>query len=117
MRPKRDAFYPKNMELSVVHTSGLVEDDVWEFGKRTIGSAPGRTKIYGRADIPVQSLTEVSLRALRDDKPFIRHTSVIDWPLGSDGNDAKARWLQICVELSEDYRISLELPAVPIVNS
>ncbi len=102
------------MELSVVHSSGLTEDQVWDIGKQTIGSAPGRRKIYGRADIPVQSLTDVKLRALRDDQPFIRHTSVIDWPLGSDGNDAKALWLQICLELSEDYRIRLELPVVPV---
>lgn len=105
------------MELSVVHSSGLAEGDLWELGKRTLGNVPGSRKIYGRADIPVQSLTDVKLRALRDDKPFIRHTSVIDWPLGSDGNEAKALWLQICLELSEDHRIRLELPATPIVNT
>ena len=116
-RPARGAFDPSpHMELSVVHTSGLVEYEVWEIGKQTIGSAPGSRTIYGRADIPVQSLTDVRLRALRDDKPFIRHTSVIDWPLGSDGNDTKARWLQICLELSEDPCIKLELPPIPITN-
>jgi hypothetical protein len=114
----RGAFDPSpHMELSVVHSSGLTDGDVWELGKQAVGNTPGRRKIYGRADIPVQSLTEVKLRALRDDKPFIRHTSVIDWPLGSDGNQTKALWLQICLELSEDHRIRLELPAIPVTNS
>jgi hypothetical protein len=104
------------MELSVVHSSGLTENGVWELGQMTVGSAPGRRNIYGRADIPVESLADVNLRALRDDKPFVRHTSVIDWPLGSDGNDTKALWLQICLELSQDHRVRLELPQTPVVH-
>lgn len=105
------------MELSVVHSSGLTEIDLWELGERTKGSAPGRRNIYARADIPVQSFTDVKLRALRDDEPFIRHTSVIDWPLGSDGNEAKALWLQICLELSEDDRVKLEFPTALVTLS
>jgi hypothetical protein len=117
-RPKRGAFDPSpHMELSVVHSSGLTETEVWELGEQTKGSTPGRRNIYARADIPVQTLMDVKLRALRDDKPFIRHTSVIDWPLGSDGNEAKALWLQICLELSEDHRIRLEFPVAPAVHS
>ena len=73
-------------------------------------------KIYGRADVPVQSLLDVRLRALRDDKPFKRHTSVLDWPLGSDANETKELWKQICLELSEDLRISLALPVTPVVR-
>jgi hypothetical protein len=116
-RPKRGAFDPSpHMELSVVHSSGLTENGVWELGQMTVGSAPGRRNIYGRADIPVESLADVNLRALRDDKPFVRHTSVIDWPLGSDGNDTKALWLQICLELSQDHRVRLELPQTPVVH-
>ncbi len=116
-RPKRGVFDPSpHMELSVTHSTGLSENDIWELGKQTIGNAPGRSKIYARADIPVQSLTDVKLRALRDDKPFIRHTSVIDWPLRSDGNDTKALWLQICLELSEDHRVRLELSPTPVVQ-
>jgi hypothetical protein len=116
-RPKRGAFDPSPyMELSVVHSSGLSDNDVWRLGKQTVGNAPGRSKIHARADIPVQSLTDVKLRALRDDKPFRRHTSVIDWPIGVDGNDTKALWLQICLELSEDHRIRLELLPTPVVQ-
>jgi hypothetical protein len=105
------------MELSVVHSSGLADSELWQIGEQTKGSAQGRRNIYARADIPVTSLTDVKLRALRDDKPFVRHTSVIDWPLGSDGNETKALWLQICLELSEDHRIKLELPAIPAART
>jgi hypothetical protein len=104
------------MELSVVHSTGLTDEEVWAISEQTVGTGPGRSKIYGRADIPVRSIIEVRLRALRDDNPFERHTSVIDWPLGSDGNDAKAQWLQICLELSDDPRVSLLLPVVPITK-
>lgn len=116
-RPKPGAFNPSPyMELSVVHTSGLSDLDIWEIGRQTLGSEPGREKIYGRADIRVQSLVDVKLRALRDDKPFKRHTSVVDWPIGSDANETKERWKQITLELSEDLRISLMLPTTPVVR-
>jgi hypothetical protein len=118
LRPKPSAFDPSPyMELSTVHISGLSSDSVWAIGKQTLGNQPGRDKIHARADIPVESLIDVKLRALRDDRPFERHTSVIDWPIGSDGNEAKALWLEICLKLSEDARINLALPAEPIVGS
>lgn len=116
-RPKPGVFNPSPyIELSVVHSSGLSDQEVWELGKQTLGSEPGRDKICGRADVPVQSLLDVKLRALRDDNPFKRHTSILDWPLGFDANETKAFWKQICLELSEDIRVSLALPAAPIAN-
>lgn len=115
MRPKPGAFNPSPyMELSVVHTSGMSDSEIWGVGKQTLGIEPGRDKIYGRADVPVQSLADVNLRALRDDKPFNRHTSVIDWPIESDANETKERWKQITLELSEDPRIHLVRPTTPV---
>jgi hypothetical protein len=95
------------MELSTVHVSGLSSGEIWEIGKQTLGKEPGRRTIYCRADVPVLSLFDVKLRALRDDQPFPRHTAVIDWPLGSDPSETKAMWKQICLELSEDPRVAL----------
>jgi hypothetical protein len=116
-RPKPDVFDPSPyMELSTVHSSGLADEDIWAIGRQTLRSEPGRNKIYARADVPVQSLLDVKLRALRDDKPFQRHTSVIDWPLGSDPNQTKALWIQICLELSEDPRICLAIPSTPVTH-
>lgn len=100
----------------MAHSSGLSAAEIWGLGKQTLSNGPGRERIYARADIPVQSLIDVKLRALRDDKPFKRHTSVIDWPIGSDPNEAKQRWKQICLELSEDPRIGLAIPDDPIVR-
>ena len=102
------------MELSVVHSSGLSDADTWEIGKQTLGNETGRDKIYARVDAPVQSFLDLKLRALRDDKPFKRHTSVIDWPIGSDAAETKQAWKLICLELSEDPRVSLALPADPV---
>lgn len=116
-RPKPSAFNPSpHIELSVAHTSDLSDAEIWELGKRTLGGAPGRERLHGRADVKVQSLLDVRLRALRDDKPFKRHTSVVDWPIGSDANETKELWKLITLQLSEDSRITLVLPGVPIAR-
>lgn len=107
-RPKPAAFNPSpHNELSVVHSSGLSKHEIWELGKLTRGTEPGRSEIFCKIDAPVQTFNDVELRALRDDKPFIRHTSIIDWPIGSDANDAKALWKEICLKLSQDPRVSV----------
>lgn len=100
----------------MAHTSGLRDAEIWEVGRQTLSGEPGRERIYGRADVPVWSLMDVRLRALRDDEPFRRHTSVVDWPIGTDANETKALWKQITLDLSEDLRISLVLPATPIAQ-
>lgn len=110
-RPKPSAFDPSPYhELSVVHSSELSEPEIWQLGNHIRGAKPGRTSIFCRVDAPVEAFNDVKLRALRDDNPFERHTSVVDWPLGSDGNDTKALWKAICLDLSEDSRISVEFP-------
>ena len=116
-RPKPDAFYPPpDDELSVVHSTGLRDCDVWEIGRRhTLGSQSGRDKICGRADAPVKALIERKLRAIRDDNPFKRHTSVIGWPESTDADQRKQLRKQICLELSEDPDIKLILPESPII--
>ena len=98
----------------MAHSSGLSDLEIWDVGKHTLRHEPGRSNIHGRADAPVQSFLDFKLRALRDDNPFARHTSIKDWPLGADDNDKKERWKLICLELSEDSRIDLKLPAEPI---
>lgn len=114
-RPKPAAFNPSPYnELSTVHSSGLNDNAIWNIGRQTLGASQGRTAIHARADVPVQSLSDVRLRALRDDKTFQRHTSVVDWPLRSDPNETKALWKEICLRLSEDPRIALLIPPGPI---
>lgn len=117
-RPKPSAFIPpSDRKLSVVHTSGLSDAEIWTIGKQTLGGGISRGTIYARADVHVQSLLEVELRAIRDDKPFKRHTSVIGWPSRADEGETKALWKQIALTLSEDARLTLVIPAIPIVRS
>src|SRR5271169_3487849 len=85
-------------ELSVVHSTGLPESDVWQIGRQTLDNQPGRDKIHGRADVPVRALIERKLRAIRDDNPFKRHTSVIGWPESSDPDERNQLRMQICLE-------------------
>jgi hypothetical protein len=111
-RPKRQAFDPgKYDDLSTLHSSGLLEREIWEFGQHTIGTQPGRTKIYGRADVPVKCLRQRKLSAIRDDNPFIRHTSVVGWPRADDPDEQKQKRMLICLQLSQDPDVSLAVPA------
>lgn len=110
-RPKPAAFDPSpHDELSVVHSTGLTNDEVWKIGSRTLGTEPGRTTIHGRADATVRALMEKKLRALRDDNPFDRHTSVLGWPSSTDPNETKQLRKQICLELSQHPEVTLAIP-------
>jgi hypothetical protein len=110
-RPKPAAFDPSpHNELSVVHSTGLTDGEVWKIGSHTLGTEPGRTTIYGRADVPVHVLIEQKLRAMRDDDPFERHTSVLGWPSPADPNEAKQLRLLMCLELSQHHGVTLEIP-------
>jgi hypothetical protein len=117
-RPKASAFYPPHDgQLSVVHSTGLRDHDVWEIGTITLGTQPGRGKIHGRADVPVKAFIERKLRAIRDDNPFERHTSVIGWPESPDPDERKQQRMLICLELSQDPEVRLLIPEEPIIRS
>jgi hypothetical protein len=105
---------PPDAALSVVHSTGLLDAEVWETGLLTLSSQSGRSTIYGRADIPVKVLADQALKAILDNKPFPRHTSVIGWPTSSDENERKSLTKLICLRLSEDPSIKLVCPDTPI---
>lgn len=114
-RPHLNAFMPPlSRKLSVVHSTGLSEEAIWKFGEFTIGNSPRRTKICARADVPVACFNSHSLSAIRDDKPFKRHTSVVGWPDEQDERQTKARWKEICLQLSLDERICLVRPSTEV---
>ena len=114
----RGAFDPGRYdELSVVHSTGLPDTDVWEIGKLTLGTQIGRDKIRGRADVPVKALIRNKLRAIRDDKPFKRHTSVVGWPNPDDPDQKKQQRIDICLKLSQDPDVKLFIPESPITRS
>jgi hypothetical protein len=116
MRPKPNAFDPTPYsELSVIHVTGLSDPTIWEIAeKNTMRSAPGRNTIYARADVPVEQFRKQKLQAIRDDKPFNRHTSVVGWPPIADMNERKERWKEICLALSESPEVKLAIPPTPI---
>jgi hypothetical protein len=116
-RPKPAVFDPPpDDKLSVVHSTGLSDRDVWEIGRLTLRNQPGREKIHGRADMPVKALIDRKLRATRDDNPFKRHTSVTGWPEPADRDERKQQRVQICLELSQDPDVKLVIPESPIIR-
>ena len=114
-RPKPQVFNPSpHNELSVVHSTGLGDGEIWSIGRHTLGTEPGRSRIHGRADIPVHVVKEKNLRVIRDNDPFDRHTAITGWPRGRNPDETKQIWKQICLELSQDPEIKLQLPDTPI---
>lgn len=116
-RPRPNAFEPPpdDRQLSTVHSTGLSNDSVWSLSRETLG--PNRRKIFARVDLQVQDLVEQSLRAIRDDDPFDRHTIIIGWPDLQDADESKARIKGICLALCHAPSMKLEVPGEEIVWS
>jgi len=118
LRAKPSAFDPSpHASLSVAHSNGLSNDEVWELAKYTLGLQSGRETVYARADLPVTVFSGQGLDAIRDDRPFNRHTSVIGWPVSEDLNEQKQRRKLLCLELSQARGVRLELPTQPVRRS
>lgn len=117
-RPKPGAFdLTPHLELSGIHVTGLSDSAIWAIAVNTLGDRPGRTTIYARADVPVGEFLEQKLKAIRDDNPFERHTSITGWPVAKDANVQKENWKAICLALSESLAVKLVIPPVPIARS
>ena len=116
-RPRPNAFEPppEDRQLSTAHSTDLSNDSVWLLARKTLG--PNRRKVFARADLLVQDLIEQSLRAIRDDDPFERHTVVIGWPDSPDADERKAKTKEICLALCHAPSTNLELPPEVIVWS
>ena len=116
-RPRPNAFEPppEDRQLSTAHSTNLSNDDIWMLARRTLG--PNRRKVFARADLLVQDLIEQSLRAIRDDDPFERHTIVVGWPDSPDADERKAKTKEICLALCHAPSTTMELPPEVIVWS
>lgn len=113
-RAKPGAFDPSPYDrLSVAHVSGLGDEATWALSRLTLRPGPGRDRVYARADFEVAAATRWGLRALRDDTPFERHTSIVGWPVLEGEMERKSRRLEIALDLSESAQ--LMLPASPIL--
>lgn len=115
---KPSAFNPEpHPKLSVLHSTALSDEEIWKFARQTLGTQRGRDKIYGRADLFVASLIANRLKAIRDEDPFERHTSVVGWPQNNDPNQRKADIKAICLELSQDPNTRVFIHEPPIQNN
>jgi hypothetical protein len=115
-KPRPNAFEPPDdRQLSTAHSTNLSNDSIWLLARKTLG--PNRRKVFARADLLVQDLIEQSLRAIRDDDPFERHTIVIGWPDSPDDDERKAKTKEICLALCHAPSMNLELPPEVIVWS
>jgi len=65
----------------------------------------------------VRTLIDRNLRALRDNNPFKRHTSVADWPKPADPYEKKQHMKQICLDISQDPNVKRIIPESPITHS
>lgn len=115
---KPGAFSPEpHPKLSVVHSTSLGNEGIWKCARQTLGTQRGRDRIYGRADLSVSSLIANKLKAIRDDNPFERHTSVIGWPQNDDPNQRKTDIKAICLELSQNPDTRVFILDPPIQNN
>lgn len=108
---------PPDSKLSVLHSSGLQEQEIWESARQTLRTQIGREKVYGRADLVVRELIDRKLKAIRDDDPFERHTSVVGWPQNADPDQRKADIKALCLELSQDTDTRVLILDSPIQNT
>ncbi|HUY81495.1 MAG TPA: hypothetical protein VMU92_07210 [Acidobacteriaceae bacterium] len=114
---KPGAFNPEPYsKLSVFHSTGLSDKEIWGNGRKTLSAQRGRDKIYCRADLSVAIFISHLLKVIRDDDPFERHTSVVGWPNNANPDQRKADVKAICLELSQDPEVKLVIPQKPITK-
>jgi len=98
-RIKPGAFIPPaNSRLSVFRISGLLEDIIWDIGKK-VGNISHR-KLCGRADVIAFEFEKRGFQIEANDNPP-RHADIIRWP------DEKAKRLSIAQELAEIAKLSI----------
>lgn len=76
---------PKNQRLSVYHTTGVSDAEIWNIGDRYV--APARGPILARADVNSQVIYENGLEVVVTGDPHPLHADVINW----DPDRRKAR--------------------------
>ena len=69
---------PPDRELSTFNIDDLGADSIWAIAE-TVRSEQGKEKVFGRADIRAESVYEIGLTPIRDDKP-LRHVIIVGWP-------------------------------------
>ena len=81
----------KALAYSTFRIDRMMEEPIWELGKRFVGRAAGRS-VKGRFDLPTRVYVEQDLQPLFDNWPR-RHVNILGWP------DEEAARLSIAQEL------------------
>jgi len=97
---KPAAFEPgSDGTTSIAEISGLAEPVVWQMARLTLGTAPPRDKVVGRADLLAGDAQNHGLRAIRDDLGFTGHGCLEGW--GRDPMERRVHWKRIASELCD----------------
>ncbi len=88
---KQDAFIPHDdpLELSVTRHLNLIENDIWNIGRRIAGGM-SRT-LHGRADVRTVHVIAQRLSVVpktEDNNP--NHANIVNWPLDKDARKMRA---------------------------
>jgi len=72
---KSRAFLPaKNRELSVCHTQGMKQNQIWKIGDSWLS-----TTVQYRADLKAESVIMSNLKVILDNNPE-HHVNITEWP-------------------------------------
>lgn len=94
---KHGAFLPSpNPEASVLEVSvfrifGLSDAEIWHIGDAGL-RPPGRSTLYARGDLTVNSVERNQLQVAPDDVPP-RHANIIGWP--DEKSEQKLRAIEL----------------------
>lgn len=115
-RVKPTAFDPTpHPELSVAHSTGLSDPEIWRLARQTLTLDTVRTAVYARADIRVAEFLAIKLKTIRDDHPFERHANVSGWPEIADQNERKRTWKGLALRLAD--KSELQVSPQPILKN
>jgi hypothetical protein len=83
---------PKNLLLSVFHTTDVTEQEVWAIGQKEVATPMGKP-LYARADIKVSDVPKTL--SVRLDREPPKHVTIYGWPI-----DKKEAQLALALEMA-----------------
>jgi len=86
---------PKDRKLSVCHTQGMRQNQIWQIGDNWIGK-----EVQYRADMKAESVKKVNLKVILDNNPEY-HVSITGWP------EEKNLQLSLATELAYSSKLKI----------
>lgn len=80
---RKDAFIPRDSELSVTRHLHLTEENIWNIGRRI--AEKRSCTLYGRADVETRHVLAQGLDVMAQPVPDNpNHANIINWPAEKD---------------------------------